>query len=84
MHLEALKDAAKDFEAGIVRTEKEIEKVDYWLDVGKYLSDHENVNYFPNAISFGNFGALQWPSGSNPCHRTDDRREEENNDGWVR
>ena len=84
LHLQSLKDQAEFVQNEKEKTEREIEKIDSWLaDIaisGHYRNDH----YFPNAINPVTSGASQWPSGSNPSYRTDDRREEENNDGWIR
>ena len=84
LHLHALKDEANYLQNEKETTEKEIEKADNLLDDIATSGHYKNDHYFPNAINPVSSDASQWPSGSNPSYRTDDRREEENNDGWIR
>ena len=82
--MKALKEAAKNLQNASDKTEHEIEKVEKLLaDTAKKEYDRK-VNYFPNAINQYHSGTPPWPPGSNPSYRTEDRREEEINDGWIR
>ena len=84
LHLQSLKDEANFLQNEKEKIEREIEKIDNWLDDIAISGHYRNDHYFPNAINPVSSGASMWPSGSNPSYRTDDRREEENNDGWIR
>ena len=84
LHLQSLKDEAKYLQNEKETIEREIEKTDNWLDEIAMSGYYRNDHYFPNTINSDNSGSSVWPSGSNPSYRTDDRREEENNDGWIR
>ena len=84
LHLQSLKDEAKYLQNEKETIEREIEKTDNWLDEIEMSGYYRNDHYFPNAINSDSSGSSVWPSGSNPSYRTDDRREEENNDGWIR
>ena len=84
LHLQSLKDEANYLQNEKETIEREIERTDNWLDEIAMLGYHRNEHYFPYAINSDSSGTSVWPSGSNPSYRTDDRREEENNDGWIR
>ena len=84
LHLQSLKDEAKYLQNEKETIEREIEKTDNWLDEIAMSGYYRNDHYFPNTINSDSSGSSVWPSGSNPSYRTDDRREEENNDGWIR
>ena len=82
LHLASLKQAVKDLQKEKDNTEHQIEKVSASLATIKDQKDDNKL--YSNTIYQSYFDTKPWPPGSNPFYRTKDRKEEENNYGWIR